>query len=163
MRNLKQMIFKKNAVLRSVLFLFSFGFLFNTFAENPPWYSADTVEGIWRTSNYETKQPELLVRLWSQHDTLFGDVIDVIGLSLMNNPVCQNCTDSLKDAPLKGMRIVWGLTRGDKNWRKGKMLDISDGKVYRCELQLTENGDLSVFSFVNRVFKVGRTFVWKRN
>jgi uncharacterized protein (DUF2147 family) len=157
------MFYKRSDTLKSLFLLLFTAFLFNSFAENPPWYSADTVEGIWRTSNYETKQPELLVKLWSRHDTLFGDVIDVIGPNLMNNPVCQNCTDSLKDAQLKGMRIVWGLTRGDKNWRNGKMRDISDGKVYRCELQLTENGDLAVFSFVNRVFKVGRTFIWKRD
>jgi uncharacterized protein (DUF2147 family) len=157
------MVYKRFDILKSIHLVFLAGFLSVIFADNPPWYSADTVEGIWRTSNYETKEPELLVRIWSLHDTLYGEVIDVIGLSLMNNPVCQNCTDSLKGAQLKGMRIVWGLTRGDKNWRNGKMRDISDGKVYRCEIQLTENGDLSVFSFVNRVFKVGRTFVWKRD
>lgn len=149
--------------IKTIFIILLSGILFISFSENPPWYAADTVEGVWRTSNYETSQPELMVRLWSRHDTLFGEVIDVIGLHLMNNPVCQHCTDSLKDVQLKGMKIVWGLTRGDKNWRNGKILDISDGKVYRCEIQLTENGDLSVFSFVNRVFKVGRTFVWKRD
>jgi uncharacterized protein (DUF2147 family) len=154
--NLKPMNF-----LKIIIIALLSGIIHFSAAENPPWSVIDTVEGTWRALNYETQQPELVVRVWSLYDTLYAEITDVISGELINNPVCQNCRDSLKNAPLKGLKIVWGLTRGDKNWTKGKMLDISDGKVYRCELQLNEKGELAVFSYVNRVFKVGRTYIWQ--
>jgi uncharacterized protein (DUF2147 family) len=131
-------------------------------ADNPPWHVADVVEGVWRTENYETKQPELIVKVWSMHDTLFGMVTGFISNEILNDPVCRNCPDSLNNAPLEGMKILWGLTKGENGWKKGKMIDISDGKVYKCELQLNEKGELEVFSYSNRIFKVGRTYVWQR-
>jgi hypothetical protein len=149
-------------LIKVIIIAFFSGVNHFAIAENPPWSVADTVEGTWRTLNYETQQPELVMKVWSLYDTLYAEITDVISGELINNPICQNCTDSLKNAPLKGMKIVWGLTRGDKNWTKGKMLDITDGKVYRCEILLNEQGELEVFSYVNRVFRIGRTYIWQR-
>jgi hypothetical protein len=151
-----------NVILKTLAIAFISGTFFFSSAENPPWHVADTVEGVWRTLNYETMQPELMVKVWSLHDTLFGVVTGIISAGLMGNPVCQNCLDTLKNAPLEGMKILWGLIKADKGWNKGKMLDISDGKVYRCELQMNEKGELAVFSYSNRILKVGRTFIWQR-
>lgn len=132
------------------------------FAENPPWSVPDTVEGVWKVLNYHSNQPETIVKLFVKNDTLFGEIIDVIDRKLKNNPRCEQCTDTLKNVPLADLTILWGCIKKGRYWKRGKYLDIADGKVYRCEVELNEKGDLDVFIYVNRIFKLGRTLRWVR-
>lgn len=133
-----------------------------SFGNNPPWSVPDTVEGTWKTFDYISGNPETVVKIWSEHDTLYGMITDIIDPKRGSNPICDQCEGSFNGVSLNNLKIIWGCVKRNGRWVKGKMLDISDGKIYRCEIELHESGELSVFAHVNRFFKIGRTYRWVR-
>ena len=76
--------------------------------------------------------------------------------------ICTACTGELKDKPLVGMRVAWGLKPSKNEWTGGEILDPKNGKVYRCKMELIENGaKLKVRGYIG--FSIfGRTQIWER-
>jgi uncharacterized protein (DUF2147 family) len=52
----------------------------------------------------------------------------------------------------------------DGKWKDGRIYDPKSGKEYRCELKLTQGGEvLEVRGFIKVAFvKLGRTTAWTR-
>ena len=60
------------------------------------------------------------------------------------------------------MTFIWGLKRDNNRWVDGQLLDINNGKVYRCYLHLLADGRrMQVRVYLGTPF-FGRSLMWRR-
>ncbi len=128
-------------------------------AQNP---SASAV-GLWRVMNGSSAEPVSLVAI-SEHDgVLSGTVMRVMHSAHGEHPVCTACKGDLKDKPVVGLTILWGLKQdGTKPiWAGGSVLDPAVGQTYKCKLTLKDEQTLEVRGYLG-ISLMGRSQVWKR-
>ncbi len=56
----------------------------------------------------------------------------------------QNPDSTLRIHPILGLQIVWGYSKGDRGWRRGRIYNPEDGKTFRSSMKLQEDGSLKV-------------------
>jgi uncharacterized protein (DUF2147 family) len=122
---------------------------------------AQTVVGSWKTIDDVTERPKSILEIYKEEGKLHARVVEIL-VEGKENARCIKCEGPKKDKPIKGMKIIDGLTRtGNNEYGEGKILDPESGKVYRCKLWIDpENPDeLKVRGYVAFFY---RTQVWKR-
>jgi len=122
----------------------------------------DSPVGTWTTIDDTTGQPKSIVQISEQDGELTGKVVEVLQSDQGPNPLCTACKGDLKDQPVTGMRIIWGMKQDGDAWKGGRILDPKSGKVYGCNMHLTDDGrKLEVRGFMGMAL-LGRTQVWQR-
>lgn len=100
--------------------------------------------GDWITVDDARNRPRSRVTLYLRRDTLYARVDSVYRFpGEPEDPVCIACSGALKDQPVEGMVILWGMVRDGDAWTGGRILDPENGKTYRCKLWV-EDGRLRV-------------------
>jgi uncharacterized protein (DUF2147 family) len=117
--------------------------------------------GRWKTVDDHTGQVKSIVRIREQNGTLYGTVEQIFNPPVPN-PLCIACTGALKNRPIIGLQILWGLRKGGNEWSGGEILDPETGHIYRCFLTLEDGGTkLRVRGYIGlSIF--GRTERWLR-
>lgn len=131
----------------------------------PPSVVAQTVSpvGVWKTIDDVTGKERSIVRIIEVNGELQGTVEKIFERP-GDDPehLCDKCKGELKDKPVIGMTIVWGLKDKGDVWKGGKILDPDNGKTYSCKMELAENGkELNVRGFIG-ISLIGRTQTWYR-
>ena len=118
-------------------------------------------EGVWKTIDDETGKERSLVELRVVDGELTGVIKDIIPLPDDNpDQLCDQCKGELKDQPVVGLRIIWGLTEEDGVWSGGLVLDPKNGKIYKCKITASEDGHtLEVRGYLG-VSIFGRSQTW---
>jgi uncharacterized protein (DUF2147 family) len=124
---------------------------------------AQTAAGLWKTFGDHAGEAESLVRIIERNGEFEGRVEVVFSPpSPIANPRCDLCPGELKDKPVVGLRILKGLRRDGDTYSGGEILDPDDGKVYKCDLRLTQGGrKLEVRGYIG-IPLFGRTQRWLR-
>ncbi len=119
--------------------------------------------GKWKTIDDASGKPKSIVAIYEEGGKLYGKVDQLLDPPKDDpNPVCKKCEGDLKDKPILGMRIMWGLQQDGDRWSGGKILDPDNGKSYRCNLTLADGGKkLLVRGFIGMAL-LGRTQTWLR-
>ena len=119
--------------------------------------------GRWITVDDKSGQPASVVVVWEENGQLAGKIENVFDpYPRESNPKCTACKDALKDKPIVGMKILWGLTLHNGEWSAGKIFDPDSGQTYSCTLTLDSSGKrLKVRGFVGFAM-LGRTQYWQR-
>lgn len=130
---------------------------------NPAAWAGDNAIGIWRAIDDETGQVTSIVKTELVNGQLQGIVLKIIpvpGQETLTH--CKLCTDSRKDQPIVGMRIMSGLKQ-DKpgHWSGGEILDPDEGKVYKIKVS-SEDGKELVIRVDTGFLLIERTQIWKR-
>ena len=74
----------------------------------------------------------------------------------------NNEDSALNDRPIVGLEIMTGfVASGERKWKKGRIYDPENGKLYKCKMELTEAGTLKVRGFIG-ISLLGRTAIWTR-
>lgn len=119
--------------------------------------------GVWKTVDDKDNQPRSFVKIWEHNGVIYGKITKIIPRP--NDPKemkCEKCEGSLKDAPVVGLRILWGLKKDGKEWSGGYILDPDNGETYKCLIAVEEEGKkLKVRGFIG-VAALGRTQYWLR-
>lgn len=123
------------------------------------WMSAQSILGTWKTIDDEDGQEKSYIKLYEQDGVLYGEVIELLPGAITT--ICENCDGDKKDAPIKGMTIVYGLTKDGNAYDDGTILDPSSGKEYSCRLELEEADKLKVRGYIGYSW-LGRTQYWYR-
>ena len=120
-------------------------------------------EGVWKTIDDETGKERSFVELRVVDGELTGVIRDIIPLPGDSpDQLCDKCKGELKDQPVVGMRIIWGLTEEDGVWAGGLVLDPKNGKIYKCKITPSEDGrSLEVRGYLG-VSIFGRSQTWYR-
>lgn len=122
--------------------------------------NAQSVVGKWKTFDDETKEAKSIVEITERGGKIYGKVIEILNPA-KKNIKCQNCSEADKDKPVLGLEILKGLSKDGKEYSDGKILDPSNGKLYKCTVSLDGNDKLKVRGYVG-ISAFGRTQVWTR-
>lgn len=102
----------------------------------------DSPVGRWKTIDDATGKVKSVVEIQQSRDGSFaGRVVAILDTKDGPNPACDKCKGKLKDKPIKGMTILWGLKADGKDkWSGGHVLDPENGKTYKSKLELLDGG-----------------------
>ncbi len=118
------------------------------------------IAGTWKTYDDETGRPAALVRIFEDRGVYAGRVLEV--LDGQGPSRCGKCSGERRDQPIAGMLVLTGLRRQGDRYTGGEILDPEEGRVYRVEARLTEQGrKLSVRGYLGLPI-LGRDQIWER-
>jgi uncharacterized protein (DUF2147 family) len=95
--------------------------------------------GRWKTIDDRTGKPRGIVDLREENGKLYGTVESLFDPPVPN-PTCYLCSGDLKDHPVVGMQVLWGLQKDSNQWTGGQVLDPETGKSYRASIVLEDGG-----------------------
>lgn len=119
--------------------------------------------GEWKTIDDVTGKPRGIVRVTESGGVLTGTIVKAfLRKGEKPNPVCDKCTGERHNQPTIGMVMLWGMTWDGSEYSGGRILDPDNGKIYRCILSVSDDGQrLNVRGYIG--FSLfGRTQVWLR-
>lgn len=74
----------------------------------------------------------------------------------------KNPDERLRSRPIKGLELLKDfIYAGGNKWKNGKVYDPESGKIYSCQMTLSQPNVLEVRGYIG-VSWVGRTTTWKR-
>ena len=76
----------------------------------------------------------------------------------------RNKNTKLRSRPLMGLSLIKGFEKADDkgaHWTGGTIYNASDGKIYKCYIQLQSDGRLKVRGYV-AIKLFGKTQYWTR-
>lgn len=133
-------------------------------------YAADTSTpvGTWKTIDDETHQAKSIVEITNDNGELHARIVKLMNRTPEDiardgeHALCVHCEGSLKDKPIEGMTIMWGVHRDGDAWDGGQIVNPKDGKVYKVKLTMLDGGQkLNVRGFIGFSW-IGKTQVWER-
>jgi uncharacterized protein (DUF2147 family) len=119
--------------------------------------------GVWKTIDDASGKPKSLVRITESNGEFRGKVEKLFREpGEAPNPLCDKCQDERKDQPIIGMTILTGMKADGDQYDGGRILDPSNGKIYRSRMSLGKDGKtLDVRGYIG-VPLLGRTQTWLR-
>jgi uncharacterized protein (DUF2147 family) len=119
--------------------------------------------GDWRTIDDHTGKPRSIVRVWEREGVLYGTIETIFPQpGQPAEPVCDKCSGSFKNKPVKGMNILWDMKREGNKWGGGHVLDPDNGHIYKGTVEVVDGGRrLRLHGYVGLSF-IGRTQYWER-
>ncbi len=128
----------------------------------------DTPAGTWKTIDDATHQPKSIVQITESNGEYQARIVKLLNRSPEDvardgeHPVCVKCDGELKNQPIEGMTIMWGVKKKDDIWSGGKILDPKSGKIYKVKLSLIDGGaKLDVHGYIGFAL-LGRSQTWER-
>ncbi|TDD98016.1 DUF2147 domain-containing protein [Flavobacterium cellulosilyticum] len=140
----------KNNLLYIVLLFFSIQF----YGQN------NTVIGKWKTIGDETGEAKSIVEIYEKSGKIYGKIIEILE-EKNKKKVCVKCTGEDKNKPIIGMTIIKGLSKEGTEYTNGKILDPSNGMLYKCFITLESKDKLKVRGYIG-IPLFGRTQYWLR-
>ncbi|WP_296149419.1 DUF2147 domain-containing protein [uncultured Flavobacterium sp.] len=122
--------------------------------------SQTKVLGKWKTIDDDTGAAKSIVEIYESNGKIYGKVLQILEKG-KEDKVCEECKGDKKNKPIKGMVIIYGLTKNDDEWDGGKILDPKSGKEYKCVISLENENKLKVRGYVGFSL-LGRTQYWTR-
>jgi uncharacterized protein (DUF2147 family) len=120
----------------------------------------DSPIGNWKNISDKTGKVEAIIQIYQDGSELKGRILTLFDPP---EPNCTKCRGPLKNKPLLGMSILYGLKQDGSEWNGGKILDPNDGDEYNVKMELADGGKkLKVRGFIG--FSLfGRTQTWLRD
>ncbi len=94
--------------------------------------------GQWKTIDDQSGKPKSIVQISEDNGVLTGRIVEL--LEGAAEKTCSKCEGDLKDKPLVGMKILWGLKKQGDEWTDGKVFNPTDGGIYTSTVKLTDDG-----------------------
>jgi uncharacterized protein (DUF2147 family) len=136
-----------------------FLFIFQTYA-----FAAQVASpyGYWKTVDDKTGKVKSVVSISGSPSYLSATVVKLYPGALT---VCSACSGNLKNKPILGMTVMYGLKQNPKNlyeWSGGSIFDPKTGKLYNCMLTVSPDGKTMVVRGYVGVSLFGRSQTWIR-
>jgi len=127
-------------------------------------YAANSPIGYWKTIDDVTGKPKSILHIYETNGALYGQIVKIFPRpGYDQNELCSACKGSRHNKRIVGMVIMEGLKQSTNNlseWSGGQILDPVNGKTYRCNIEVTDNGQqLNVRGYIG-VPLFGRSQTW---
>ncbi|BBP59469.1 DUF2147 domain-containing protein [Pseudomonas sp. St316] len=139
------------------------GFTLVTLMSSALWADDGSPVGLWQNIDDASGKPRALIRITESEGVLKGKIEKVFpNPNEEQNPKCEKCEGSDKDAPVVGLTILNGLRKNGDEYSGGQILDPDNGKVYSSTVHLSDDGKkLSVRGYIGLPV-LGRSQSWLR-
>jgi uncharacterized protein (DUF2147 family) len=118
------------------------------------------IVGIWKNLDDEDGKEKSHIEIYEKDGKLKAKVIKLLPAATMKT--CSECKGALKNKPIEGMEIVWGLKKyTEKEYSDGEILNPKTGKIYSCSILLESQDKLKVRGFLG-FSMIGKTQYWYR-
>lgn len=129
---------------------------------------ADAITGYWLTTDEEGNQDSIVeisrqgqqfeghVR-WLRYAT-YPDGDRMQGLSIVDR---ENPHVGLRNTPVLGMRVLWGLVFDGERWSDGHTYSVRKGKKYRARISLVSPNTIALRGYHGSPL-LGKTVHWTR-
>lgn len=130
----------------------------NAAAKNPP-------IGVWKTIDDINGKPKAIIEISeTPNQTLEGRILKVFSQpGQVQKEFCTACEGKRHNQRIIGLTILEHLKQNKEKadeWHDGEILDPKTGKIYHCNLRVTDNGQkLNVRGFIGLPL-FGRTQTW---
>ncbi|CAD0008267.1 DUF2147 domain-containing protein [Flavobacterium salmonis] len=121
---------------------------------------AQSVVGKWKTIDDETGEVKSIVEIYEKSGKIYGKVAEILRANHKKD-VCTKCDGAEKNKPILGMVIINGLKKDGAEYNGGTILDPTNGKKYKCYIELESADKLKLRGYVG-ISIVGRTQYWTR-
>ncbi|MET3132331.1 uncharacterized protein (DUF2147 family) [Oxalobacteraceae bacterium GrIS 1.11] len=127
------------------------------------WADEATPVGLWKNIDDVSGKPKALIRITENGGVLQGKLEKLFRAPDQDqNPKCDKCEGVNKDQPILGLMFMWGLKKDGNEYNGGEILDPDNGKVYKSQMTMVENGKkLQVRGYIGMPM-FGRTQTWLR-
>lgn len=124
-------------------------------------FAAGSPIGKWRTIDDKTKKEKSIVEIYSSGGVLYGKILQLLQPEDQGK-ICDKCPGADKNKPTVGLVIIKGLKQDGDEYSGGTILDPKEGKVYKCKIEVLDNGNkLKVRGFIGFSL-IGRNQFWYR-
>jgi len=120
---------------------------------------AQSPVGVWKTIDDETGQAKSYVKIYEANGVLYGQIQELLTPG-DKGKLCDKCPGQMKDKPIEGLTIIWGMKKDGEEWTGGQIMDPKNGKIYSCKLRV-EGSKLIVRGFLGFSL-IGRNQTWIR-
>jgi len=118
------------------------------------------ITGKWKSIDDETGEARSVIEIWFDGKRYQGKIVKLINPDVPN-PLCNECSGKLYNQPIIGMQIITDAKKSGSKYKKGDILDPSNGKSYSLVMELENDNELKVRGFVGFAL-IGRTQIWQR-
>ena len=125
------------------------------------WAQQHSPLGRWKTIDDESGKAKSILVITEENGLLSATIEEILVKKADGSPrLCLKCKGDLEGAPMEGLRIVWDMQADGDEWSGGRILDPENGKVYKAEMKLNEDG--SQLEVRGSVAFFGRSQFWHR-
>lgn len=122
--------------------------------------NAQTIFGKWENRDDKTGKVDSIIEIYKKDGKAYAKVIKVTDPT-KQDAVCDKCKGKRKNEKILGMDILTGLSKDGNEWSGGKILDVRNGKEYKCFIELVGKDKLKVRGYLG-FSMFGRTVYWYR-
>jgi uncharacterized protein (DUF2147 family) len=124
-------------------------------------FAAGSPIGKWKTIDDKTKKEKSIVEIYSEGGKLYGKILELLQPE-DKGKICDKCPGADKNKPTVGLIIIKGLQQDGDEYAGGTILDPKEGKIYKCKIEVLDNGNkLKVRGFIGFSL-IGRNQFWYR-
>lgn len=121
---------------------------------------SQSVLGKWKTVDDATGEAKSIVEVYEKSGKVYGKVVEILREDHKKD-LCTSCSGVNKNKPILGMVIISDLKKDGKEYNSGTILDPTNGKVYKCYIELDSPDKLKLRGFIGFSL-LGRTQYWTR-
>jgi uncharacterized protein (DUF2147 family) len=124
------------------------------------------LSGDWLAPAEDADDVDAIITLSQDHGIWHGHIKSIVVTRAhqhyTDESLCTACTGPRQGHPFKGLEVIWDLQAQDGKLQGGHILDPSDGSLYDCEIEASDDGrHIAVLAYKGlRVF--GHTMIWRR-
>jgi uncharacterized protein (DUF2147 family) len=124
---------------------------FMTFAQNK-------YLGMWKNLDDEDGKEKSHIKVYIENNELKATVVKLLPHATLRN--CESCKGALKNKPIEGMSIMYGMKKqADGTYSGGIILNPKNGKEYRCTISLDDDNKMKVRGYIG-ISALGKTQYW---
>jgi uncharacterized protein (DUF2147 family) len=118
------------------------------------------IVGKWKTIDDKDGSAKSIVLVFKATNGKYYGKIE----KLFKEPekLCTECEGANKGKPVMGMMIINNMVESDGKLTGGTILDPKNGKVYKCKIEVLDNGAKLKIRGYKGISLVGRTEYWNR-
>ena len=102
-----------------------------------PLAAATGITGLWKTVDDKTNEVKSIVKIYEYKGSIFGRLLVTYEDGKLKDTYVNpsHRAENVKGEPFYGgLDIIWNLVEKGRKWKKGKIMDPKEGKIYSSEL-----------------------------